>query len=108
MFTAGTLAEDCGQNAAQPCEMRIGHPSGCLIVEVALTEGGTDPNILKASIGRTVQRGSCWKAPPTLTEAWTETWTAAWALLLIYSKKLKERSYDETRILEHSEPRCLR
>jgi 2-methylaconitate cis-trans-isomerase PrpF len=35
--------------------MRIGHPSGCLSVDVAVSDTGTDPSILKASIGRTAR-----------------------------------------------------
>lgn len=54
-FTAGTLAECFGQNAASPSQMRIGHPGGCLTVDVTVSETGGQLHIAKASIGRTAR-----------------------------------------------------
>ena len=54
-FIPGTLAEDYGRQAACTGQMRIGHPSGCLSVDVSLEETGADLHIHKASIGRTAR-----------------------------------------------------
>jgi 2-methylaconitate cis-trans-isomerase PrpF len=54
-FIAGTLAEQYGSNAADPAKMCIGHPSGCLTVEVAVEDIGPDLRIRKANIGRTAR-----------------------------------------------------
>lgn len=54
-FIAGTLAEDYGHTCAVAGQMRIGHPSGCLSVEVDLQDTDEGVKVRKASIGRTAR-----------------------------------------------------
>ncbi|MCC4242083.1 PrpF domain-containing protein [Thalassospira povalilytica] len=54
-FIAGTVAEQYTRNLVCPTEIRIGHPSGCMSVEVSVSDTSAELHVLKASIGRTAR-----------------------------------------------------